>query len=358
MLPARYPSLLSPLRYNLPMSTYIRVIAVLTAVIALMSIPAPAQTAMTGVWAISQAQLETIHYMAHVYLKQIGRYPKNLQELRNSPFWVVDVFNSYTLLQIQQIPFTPREQDFSKSDALPHGGVFAQLEEDAGQQQQNGNAGPPPIQGSGGAPGMGMTSVQGRRIEPSRIQFATPGDLIYWQDGDSLQMLIFDENGQCSELWIASPFNYRASALKVTEKVRPQSDFLVAESATHLELMLPAMYSRFLYMSDQRGLTPAEMDKRIPVEFEKMAAKLGLQYINPIKKRPFMRANYYSPGDLSTAPWLTEASLLYFLEANRARSLDELTDERTFRERSKAIQRRDKLVASHAGEMPAKPPKE
>lgn len=336
------------------MGTYFRLAAVLTALIVLMSIPAPAQTTIAGAKAISQAQLETIHYMSHVYLKQLGRYPKNLQELRNSPFWVVDVFNSYSLLQIQQIPFAPREPDFAKNDALPEGGIY-DTPPDTTQPPQGDNAFPPPIQGNQGAPGMGMMAVQGRRIEPTRIPFATPGDLIYWQDGDSLQLLICDDAGVWTELWIASPFNYRASMLKVTEKVRPQSDLLVAEVATHLELMLPAMYSRYLFMTDQPGITPAVLNKRIPVEFEKIAAKLFLQYKNPIKKRLFMRADYYSPGDMCIAPWLEADGVVYFLEANRARTLDELTDERTLREHGKDIQRRDKLVAKHADDIPGVP---
>jgi hypothetical protein len=326
------------------------------AIFVLAASPASAQGPKPSFTALALAQLETIHYQAHVYLKQMGRYPKNLQELRNSPYWVVEVGNGFTGKPIQQIPFTPREQDYAKNDALPEGEVFAPLEPDTsalpppdgGSQQQ-----PPPIPGAAGRPGQ-RVMVQGRRIDPSRITFPSAGDIIYYQDGDSLQLLLFDDGGRWEELWVAKPFNYRAAMLETSEKVRPETDFLVAEVATHLEQMLPNMYSRMLFLTDQQPATPVDLRKRLPGEFEKMAAALGLTYKNPIKGREFMRADYYSPGDLSSAQWLQDKSgeMMYFLEANRARSLNEITDKRVYQERLQVLQRRDKLVKAHAGDVP------
>jgi hypothetical protein len=339
------------------MGAYIRLAAFVVVILALAASPAAAQS-KPSFTALAQAQLETIHYQAHVYLKQIGRYPKNLQELRESPFWVVDVVNAYTGRPIQQIPFIPRDVDYAKNDALPEGEVYSPLQTQDEQLPPEGDGfqQPPPIQGSQGASQRLM--VQGRRIDPTKIPFPSAGDLIYFQDADSLQLIIFDEGGLWQELWVSKPFNYRAASLAITEKVRPDSDLLVAEVATHLEQMLPNMYSRLLFLTDQQTETPVELRKRLPGEFEKMTAALGIAYINPVKKRAFMRADYYSPGDLSTAPWLQEKDgvLLYFLEANRARSLDEMTDLRVIQEHQQAIKRRDKLVQQHADDVPGGQP--
>ncbi len=294
--------------------------------------------------AISRAQLETIHYMAHVYLECNSVYPESLQELRDSPYWVVDVFNQYTGLPVQQLPFIPRAGDYASGAALPEGGFFGG-DEDESSEPRTGHV-------IVDEDGTRRVATAGRRIDPGRVEFPSPGDLLYHQEADSLQLVIYDDSGAWQELWMELPFNYRAANLKVTESVRPRSDFVVAEMATHMELLLPGMYNRYLFLTDRPTLTPDELDEMLTGSFEKSAEELFLEYLNAVKKRPFMRADYYSPGDLATVPWLDEEGRFYFLEGERARSFAELTDEDILREHAAAIKRRDKLVAHHAGDLP------
>ncbi len=298
--------------------------------------PAPEFTA------VAQAQLETIHYMAHVYLKQRDRYPQTLQELRQSPYWVVEVTNSCTGLPIQQIPFTPHAEDYL-TDPLLEGSLAPPPAGDASNENV--------AQGPTAPIVPGLSSVSGRRIEPRRVEFPTPGDILYFTDGDSLQLVIYDDAGAWQELWVAHPYNYLAASLRITEKERPQSDFVVAELATHLERMLPGMYNRLLFLTDENTYAPSELTAMLPQQFEKMAQRLGLIYVNPVKRRAFMRADYYSAGDLSIAEWLEEEGLFYFLEGKRARTLSELTDQRVLREHAREISRRDKLLAKHADDV-------
>ena len=294
--------------------------------------------------AVSQAQLETLHYLAHIFLKQQGEYPQSLRELRDSPYWVVEVCNFYTGLPIAQIPFVPKAEDYEYAP-LPPAGAF------------------PPTTGEGSeegaeaeqAPGATEIAPASRRIDPRRVQFPSPGDLLYFTEGNALQLVIFDDSGSWQELWVEQPFNYHAASLRIAESARPQSDFLVAELAVHLERMLPGMYNRKLFLTDEKTFSPTELARLLPLSFERMAAELSLIYINPVKKRAFMRADYYSPGDLGTAAWLGEETMVYFLEAKRARTLLELTDQDVRREHSQAIARRDKLVARHANEVPPQP---
>jgi len=296
--------------------------------------------------AVAKAQLETIHYMAHVFLARNGVYPESLQELRDSPYWVVDVFNQYTGLTVQQIPFIPRDEDFAFASALPEGSVFGAVEEES----------PEPRTGQVivDEDGARRVATAGRRIDPGRVQFPSPGDVLYYGEADSLQLVIYDDAGAWQELWIELPFNYRAANLRVVKSARPRTDFLVAEMATHLELLLPGMYNRYLFLTDQPTLTPDELERKLSSQFEKIAGELFLQYVNPVKSRTFMRADYYSPGDMADAEWLDEDGRFYFLDGKRARSLVELTDEDALREHSAAVKRRDKLVARHADDVPAK----
>jgi len=299
-----------------------------------------------GFAAVAQAQLETIHYMAHVFLARNGAYPESLQELRDSPYWVVDILNQYTGLPIQQIPFTPHDEDFAVTGALPEGGVFGAGEDEELPEPRTGQV-------IVDDEGTRRVTTSGRRIEPGRVEFPSPGDLIYYADADSLQLVIYDSAGAWEELWVELPFNYRAANLRVVKSQRPRSDFLVAEMATHLELLLPGMYNRYLFLTDQPTLPPDKLKEKLTLHFEKIAGELSLRYVNPVKNRPFMRADYYSPGDMAVAAWLDEDGRFYFLDGRRARSLLELTDEDVLREHSSTIKRRDKLVARHADDVPA-----
>lgn len=306
--------------------------------------PVP-RNAEPGFAAVAQAQLETIHYMAHVFLARNGVYPESLQELRDSPYWVVDILNQYTGLPVRQIPFIPRDEDFAFTEALPEGGVFGAFEDEVSEPRTG--------QIIVDEDGSRRVTTAGRRIEPGRVQFPSPGDILYHQDGDSLQLVIYDDAGAWQEMWVELPFNYRAANLRVVKSVRPRSDFLVAEMATHLELLLPGMYNRYLFLTDQPTLPPDKLEEKLTWHFEEIAEELSLQYVNPVKKRPFMRADYYSPGDLAVTGWLDEDGRFYFLDGRRARSLLELTDEDVLREHSSAVKRRDKLVARHADDVPA-----
>jgi hypothetical protein len=296
--------------------------------------------------AIAQAQLETIHYMAHVYLTQNSVYPESLQELRDSPYWVVDIVNQYSGLPVRQLPFRPREGDYATGDALPGGGVFGAPEDEDATEPRTGQI----IVGDDTR----RVATAGRRIEPGSVEFPSPGDILYFQEADSLQLVMYDDTGAWQELWVELPFNYRAANLSITESVRPRSDLIVAEMATHLELMLPGMYNRYLFLTDRPTLPPDELDAKLSGHFEEIAEELYLVYLNPVKNRPLMRADYYSPGDLATASWLDEEGRFYFLEGERARSFEELTDEEAFRQRATVVERRDRLVAHHADDLPPK----
>jgi len=307
--------------------------------------PVPRSTE-PGFAAVAQAQLETIHYMAHVFLARNGVYPESLQELRDSPYWVVNILNQYTGLPIRQIPFIPHDEDFAVAEALPGGGAFGAVEEES-PEPRTGQV----IEDEDGAR---RVTTAGRRIDPARVQFPSPGDILYYGDMDSLQLVMYDNTGAWQELWIELPFNYRAANLRVVKSARPRSDFLVAETATHLELLLPGMYNRYLFLTDRPTLTPEGLEEKLTWHFEKIACELSLQYLNRVKNRPFMRADYYSPGDMAAAAWLDEDGRFYFLDGKRARSLLELTDEGALRENSDAVKRRDKLVARHADDVPTK----
>jgi len=299
--------------------------------------------------AVAQAQLETIHYQAHVFLEQRGRYPESLQELRDSGYWVVEVYNIFTALPIQQVRFFVHDEDYAVNDALPQVGLFVPLPDEEGAEFQD-------AQGQAQAQMGRKGGKPGRRVDPARVEFPPPGDLFYNIDADSLQLVIFDDTGAWEELWVELPFNYRASSLKLTEAVRPRTDLMAAEVAMHLENILPGQYNRMLFLTDRQTFAPTELAKLLPVSFEKMAAELSLGYINGAKQRAFMRTDYYSPGDLAIAPWLGgEESLIYFLEGKRARTLLELTDADVFRENAALIKRRDKLVVKHADDPPPAP---
>lgn len=310
-------------------------------------LPMPGKTS-PGFRAVAQAQLETIHYQAHVFLEQRGRYPESLQELRDSGYWVVEVYNIFTALPIQQVRFFVHDEDYAAYDALPQVELFVRLPE-AGEGAQFDDA-PGQLQAQMGRKG----GKPGRRVDPKRVEFPPPGDLFFNIDADSLQLVIFDDAGAWEELWVELPFNYRASMLKLTESVRPRTDLMAAEVAMHLENILPGQYNRMLFLTGRQTFAPTELAKLLPLSFEKMAAELSLGYYNGAKQRAFMRTAYYSPGDLATASWLGEEGIIYFLEAKRARTLLELTDADVFRENAALIKRRDKLVAKHADDpLPA-----
>lgn len=313
------------------------------------TLPLPTRTS-PGFQAVGQAQLETIHYQAHVFLEHRGRYPESLQELRESPYWVVEVFNVFTSLPIQQVRFFVHEEDYATMDALPQVELFVRLPDEEGAEFDEPEAQLRAQMGrKGGKPG--------HRVDPARIEYPPPGDLFYHVDEDSLQLVVFDDAGAWQELWVELPFNYRASILQLTESVRPRTDLMTAELAMHLENILPGQYNRLLFLTDRPTLAPTEMKQLLPAGFEDMAAELSLGYINGARQRPFMRAPYYSPGDMATAPWLGRGEgILYFLEGERARTLLELTDEDVRREHAAQIKRRDRLVAKHADDPP--PPRQ
>ncbi|OPX23381.1 MAG: hypothetical protein B1H03_01830 [Planctomycetales bacterium 4484_113] len=302
--------------------------------------------------AIAQAQLETIHYMAHIFRLKRGAYPKSLAELKESPYYVIDLVNLYTGEPIQQIGFIPEPEDFATDEVLPGGMRIPSLPraEDAGSDD-----GPPTDEGAGApasppsedeeTPSPLPAPAGGRRIEPTSVPMPTPGNLLYWTEGRSLQLVIFSDSGTWKELWMARPYSYQADLLKTTESVRPQSDFLVAEVAMHLERMLPGMIGRYLFLTSEASQSPRELAEQLPQRFAQYASTLGMVYTNPLKSRPLMPARYYSPGDVAIAPWLPQhPQLLYFLQGYRARSLDELIDADTLRAHARDIARRDHII--------------
>ena len=306
--------------------------------------------------AIARAQLETVHYMAHVFRAKRGKYPKSFYELVDSPYYVVDLANLYTGLPMEQIGFMPAVEDFTTGAVLP-GGIQVPPVSPPEEQPPEGEVRPVPSwpKGEGGDDGElpPPPAAAQRRIEPARVLNPTPGDLIYWTEGDSLQLVIFSDAGSCEELWRPQPFNYLADLVKVTETTRPLTDPPVAELAIHLERMLPGMMARYLFLTTENAPTPRDVARKLKEGFPEFAATLSLTYANPLKKRAFMPATYYSPGDLAIATWLPpNPELMYYLQGNRVRTLDELIDAETLRANSRDIERRDRLVKAHAADMP------
>lgn len=311
--------------------------------------------------AIARAQLETLHYIAHVFRAKRGEYPKSLAELTGSPYCVVHLTNLYSGLPLQQIGFIPGPEDFATGEALPGGIEVPSLppppEEEGPSDEtpsEEGETTPssPGGEGEGTPPPLPSPSA-GRRIKPARVPIPTPGDLIYWTEGNALQLVIFSDSGSWQELWTPRPYCYQADQLQITETTRPQADFLVAELAMHLERMLPGMIGRYMFLATDSAPSPRQLAQELSQKYSQYAATLCMTYVNPLKSRPLISASYYSPGDLAAAQWLPGSSeLLYFLQGRRARSLDELTDAHTLRLHASEIVHRDQLIKAHAGDLP------
>ena len=323
--------------------------------------PAPAQDSFVtpeGFTAVARAQLETLHYMAHIYRAKYGQYPPSLSDLRDSRYCVIELTNLYSGLPVQQIGFIPQPEDFSTETVLPGGLTIPSLpspEEEGGDsfgqgppEQGASGAGAAGSEGNGPPPPLPVPSSGGRRIDPQKVPLPAPGDLLYWTEGDSLQLVIFSDTGTWEELWMPKPYSYLADRLSVAQRTGPLDDLLVAEVAMHLERMLPAMVGRHLFLTTGAAPDPRQLADDLAQMFPQYASTLCLTYLNPLRGHLFMPAADYSPGDLALAPWLPRhTDLLYFLPGQRARSLDELIDANTLRLHSAEAAHRDKTIKAH-----------
>jgi len=275
--------------------------------------------------ALAQAQLDTLHYQIHLFYIKQGRYPESLKELRESPFFFIELTNIYSGYPLEQIPFSPKAGDFVAG----------------GESQVSGapSRGPAP-------PGAPPTRVTfGRRVNPAKVELPNPGDLLYFTEGDSLQLVIYDDAGRWHELFLSSPYNFRASTLKPIEKPTDKDDFLVLALGTHLELMLPQMIATLNFVKKSGETSPQAIRKTLLDKFPEYGRRLGLVYLNPIKRRELMAVDYYSPGDIAILPQLMpEGELLYYLGGGRVRTIKEMSDREVYKAEIETMKKRDRLI--------------
>lgn len=290
--------------------------------------------------AIARAQLETLHYQIHIYRNKLPlqgglpHYPKNFAEFAKSPFYVIEVFNMFTGEPIREIAYVPRASDFVLEDAS----IYPGGKEEVGSERTVGLSSQPP-------------TAPARKIDPTKVLMATPGDLLYYADGDILQLVIFGERGLYEELFLKSPFNFLAEQIKLTENQTSTTDFLIAEVATHLELMLPKMVARKNFILDSGETDAAVIRRNLKNEFQALAGSLFLLYINPAVKDRLKLSETISLGDIANASWLSSSispdEIYYFMEGTRVRSLAELTDASILKARKQQIQKRDAITKAH-----------
>ena len=275
--------------------------------------------------ALAQAQMDTLHYQIHLFYMKQGRYPESLKELRESPFFFIEITNIYSGYPLEQIPFSPKAGDFV-----------------AGEETQISST---PLRGPT-PPGAPPTRVTfGRRVNPAKVEYPNPGDLLYFTEGDSLQLVIYDDTGKWHEVFLSSPYNFRASTVKPIERPTDKGDFLVLALGTHLELMLPQMIAKLNFIRKSGETSPQAIRRNLLDKFADYARLLGLVYLNPLKRRELMPVDYYSPGDIAILPQLMpDSELLYFLEGGRVRTIRQMSDRQVYKAEVETMKKRDRLI--------------
>lgn len=284
----------------------------------------------------AQAQLTAIAINAEVFRLVYASYPANFNELRASVAWNLEVDNMFTGQPISWIYYEPQpgdlipEQDLGfpmvlnfpsqTPDFRPPGGPTGEGDGDAG--------------GDDGTDGGNMLPVNQTppvpvvmRVDPTRVDNVTPGDVFLYSTEETLQVLIYAPDGTVHELFHNSPNRYWQSQLQVDGAVAywPE-DLFAAQLLFFAEDILPQSYNHVLFMSDHETLPTAQLNSFGIVDRITMAAELGISLLNPYEERMIDVSTEYLAGDFIITNQAIPVPLQICLRGNRISTRQQLLD--------------------------------
>lgn len=263
--------------------------------------------------AMAYTQLLAVSLNAHAYYIEFNEFPATYYDLYNSGAWNLDIQNIFSGSTVDEVYYP---KDNMAMTNLPSLGLMAELkplDTSVPLQPPSGPVDPnnPIIQP--------LTMSSGpMRIDPTGVVSPNPGDVLYYTDGDLLQLVIFAPDGTYVEYVANTPDRRWLSTmgLNAVDYEWPW-DVHCAEVLLFTEELLPQYYSLYRYMSNQEDIPRYRLATFDAQQRIDMAAQLKIIIWNPFSKAPIKATESASRGDFLQEPGSPPAPIIIVLNEER-----------------------------------------
>ena len=269
--------------------------------------------------ALAYTQMLAVALNAHAYYLEYNEYPSSFYDLYNSGAWNLDIQNIFSGAPVNEILY---DADSVGRTNLPSLGLMTEL-----KPLDTSVALPPPT-GPFNAdnPIIEPLVVNSGplRIDPAGITAPAPGDVLYFTEGNLLQLVIFAPDGTYVEYVSSSPDRRWLSTMGLNANDYDWPwDVYSAEVLLFTEELLPQYYSLYRYMSNQEDIPRHRLAAYSAQQRIDMAAELKIGIWNPYTKAAIEATELPSRGNFLEEPGAPPTPLLICLDAGRLLSLED-----------------------------------
>jgi hypothetical protein len=263
--------------------------------------------------AMAYTQLLAVALNAHAYYIEFNEYPPTFYDLYNSAAWNLDVQNIFSGETVNEVYFS---QDNMAMTNLPSLGLMTELKPLDTSVPLPPPSGPVDPQNPIIQP-LELSSGP-LRIDPAGVVAPSPGDVLYYTDGDLLQLVIFAPDGTYVEFVANTPDRRWLSTmgLHAADYEWPW-DVHCAAVLLFTEELLPQYYSLYRYMSNQEDIPRHRLAAFDAQQRIDMAAQLKIVIWNPFSKVPIKATETPSRGDFLQEPGSPPAPIIIVLNNER-----------------------------------------
>jgi len=267
--------------------------------------------------AMAYTQLLAVALNAHAYYLEFNEYPKGYYDLYNSGAWNLDIQNIFSGAPVNEIYYDANSTAMTN---LPSLGLMTELKPLDTSMPFIPPTGPvdpdnPPIVPLN-------TSSSPLRVDPAGIRSPEPGDVLYYNDGNVLQLVMFAPDGTYVEYVANSPDRRWLSTMGL-DSVDYQWpwDVYAAEVLLFCEELLPQYYSLYRYMANEEDIPRHRLAAYNAQQRIDLAAELKISIWNPFTKAPIQATEVPTRGNFLLEPGAPPTPLLICLDAERLFSL-------------------------------------